>query len=133
MAPGRSPASAKASITPVRNASDGSAGVLGVFARQSCPVVRSASVTSVNVPPISTATTRSGDRINVPLAMERLRRWSVGTQRGGGVLLHCATGDRHAVIAPRRRDRDKTVVDVLQHAVSGPVERMAIAAATACL
>src|SRR3712207_5201299 len=55
------PARASARVTPVMKACDGSSGVLGVLARQTRPPPASRRAISVNVPPMSMATTRPSD------------------------------------------------------------------------
>src|SRR5690349_17891120 len=108
------------------NPSDGSDGVVGTLARQTCPLPWSSSVLSVKVPPISTATARSAERIDIPVAMECLHRRTFPTQRPCGVLVDSAVPQHDPIVALRRRGRDEPVCDVLRNLPGLTVVWMAV-------
>src|SRR5258708_11826016 len=129
------PASSSARRMPVRKACEGSLGTLGVLARQIRPLLESCRAMSVKVPPISTAIASEvlGKTVDISVTMKSAGGWSVGPQlrRVGPVDRARADGD--AVEAPRGVDTDEAAQHIFQHLLGWPVERMAVAAAAACL
>ena len=95
-------ASSNARSTPVRKAWLGSAGTLGVLARQIWPFLASCRAMSVKVPPMSTATASegSGKAVDVNVAMEGLGRRRFGAQLGGRCLVDGAVRQGDAVKTP---------------------------------
>src|SRR5437868_13240922 len=97
------PASSRARRTPARKAWLGSAGTLGVLARQIWPLLASYRAMSVKVPPMSTATASegSGKAVDVNVAMEGLGQRRFGAQLGGRCLVDGAVRQGAAVTTPR--------------------------------
>src|SRR6266851_2750723 len=127
------PASASARRTPVKNAWEGSAGTLGVLARQIRPLFASCRAMSVKVPPISTAMARDvlGEGVDIRVAMESASCRPVGAQRGRGGEVEGAIRDDNAIMLAGSVGADEAAQHVLEHLLGRAVERMAIAAAAA--
>src|SRR6202012_3545688 len=94
---------------------------------------RSATATSVNVPPMSTATARSADRIDIALAMEGLRCRPIGAERTRCRGIHRITADHHAILASCSLAGHEAIAHVQQHLFRRAIERMTVAATTAGL
>src|SRR5215217_1584429 len=92
------PASSKARRTPARKAWLGSAGTLGVLARQIWPLLASYRAISVKVPPMSTATASdvSAKAVDISVAVERFGRRPLGASLCGGGLVDHAVGEDDA-------------------------------------
>src|SRR3977135_1236312 len=120
------PASSRASRTPVRKAWLGSAGTLGVLARQIWPLLASYRAMSVNVPPISTATASdvSAKAVHVGVAMERLGLWPLGAQLGRGGFVDHAVDKRHSVETLRCLGGHEAARHVLGHMLWRTIEGM---------
>src|SRR5476651_1924772 len=133
------PASASASRTPVRKACEGSAGMLGVLARQIRPLDASCRAMSVKVPPISTAMANDGasdvlgEAVDIVVAMECAGCGPPGTKSLGGRNIDDAILDTYAIQTRRGLDADEAAGHILQNLLGRPVERMAMPAATAGL
>src|SRR5829696_3646913 len=129
------PASSKASRTPARKAWLGSAGTLGVLARQIWPLLASYRAMSVNVPPMSTATASdvSAKAVDISVAVESLGLRPLGPQLGGGGLVDNAVDEDDAIESLRGVCCHEAAGHVLGHHLGWPVEGMAMAAAAAGL
>src|SRR5688572_3895154 len=129
------PASSRASRTPARKAWLGSAGTLGVLARQIWPLLASYRAMSVKVPPMSTATASdvSAKAVDISMAVESLCLRPLGPQLGGGGPVDSAVGEDDAIEPLRGLGGHEAAGDVLGHHLRRPVEGMAMAAAAAGL
>src|SRR3984893_2738221 len=127
------PASASARRTPVRNAWEGSAGTLGVLARQIRPLFASCRAMSVKVPPISTAMASdvSGEGVDILIAVKSAGCRPPRAQRRRGGEVEGAVRHDDAIVLAGGVDADEAAQYVLEHFLPGAVERMAIAAAAA--
>src|SRR5260370_14377467 len=90
---------------PVRNAWEGSAGTLGVLARQIRPLFASCRAMSVKVPPISTAMASdvSGEGVDILIAVESAGCRPAGAQRRRGGEVESAV--RHDDAIDRKSTR----------------------------
>src|SRR4029453_690218 len=125
------PASSKASLTPAKKAWLGSAGTLGVLARQIWPLLASYRAMSVKVPPMSTATASdvSAKAVHISVAVERFGLRPLGAQLRGRGLVDRAIDEDDAIEPPRGVGGDEAAGHVLGHHLGRPVEGMAMAAA----
>src|SRR6185295_7167714 len=103
------PASSRASRTPARKAWLGSAGTLGVLARQIWPLLASYRAMSVKVPPISTATASDGSAkaVDIGVTVERFGFRTSGAQPGGRGLVDRAVDEGNTVEPSRGLRRDE--------------------------
>src|SRR5687767_13301208 len=129
------PASSRAKRTPARKAWLGSAGTLGVLARQIWPLLASYRAMSVKVPPMSTATASdvSAKAVDISVAVERLGLRPAGAQLRCRDLVD-GTVDEHDAVEPLCGvGGHEAAGHVLCHHLGRPVEGMAMAAAAAGL
>src|SRR5262245_46388008 len=110
-------ASCRASRTPARKAWLGSAGTLGVLARQIWPLLASYRAMSVKVPPTSTATASdvSAKAVDIGVAVERFGCGAVDAQPVGGGLVDRAVYENHTKELPRSFRRHEAAGHVLGH------------------
>src|SRR5512134_2679013 len=111
------PASSRARRTPARKAWLGSAGTLGVLARQIWPLLASYRAMSVKVPPMSTATASdvSAKAVDISVTVEGLGLRPLGAQLGGGDLVDCSVDERDAIEPPRGVGGHEAAGHVLGH------------------
>src|ERR1044072_226891 len=111
------PASSRARRTPARKAWLGSAGTLGVLARQIWPLLASYRAMSVKVPPISTATASdvSAKAVDISVTVESLGLRPLGAQLGGGCLVARPVDEHDAIERPGCGGRHEAAGHVLGH------------------
>src|SRR5829696_3057489 len=111
------PASSRASRTPARKAWLGSAGTLGVLARQIWPLLASYRAMSVKVPPMSTATASdvSAKAVDISVAVECFGLRSLGAQPGGSGLVDRAVDEGDAIEPLRDLGGHEAAGHVLGH------------------
>src|SRR5260370_40994075 len=105
---------------PVRNAWEGSAGTLGVLARQIRPLFASCRAMSVKVPPISTAMASdvSGEGVDILIAMKGAGCRPAGAQRWRGGGVESAVRHDDPLMLAGRVEADQAAPHVLEHVLS---------------